>query len=251
MQGRLLTALSCQQCRCEQGIELAADDLDAILQIKQIVARHARLLCPQFPVLGEHAAQLCRALDARDKAQVANGFKLRDRHQPIGVAGRADGEHQLSGGSTCLAEGQKILDRGRLAIFVRAQNRRVQRKAGKVEVVRVAAEVGGDIFRCPHQPRIGVAVVTVKMVKAALVELHDATAHGRLVATDTLACQLSFDGVLRGFVRFTREIFRRAVYERGYVSNFLKPVKFHGWALHFRFTLFGEEARLQIILLRA
>ena len=77
-------------------------------------------------------------------------------------------------------------DRDRLAIFVGAQERRIERKAREIEIVGVAAEEGRREFGCPGDPHVAVLAIGVELVLAAAVEPDDLATGGRWVATARL-----------------------------------------------------------------
>ena len=63
-----------------------------------------------------------------------------------------------------------MLDLGRLAVLIDAEEADVEVVAGILEVVGIAAEEGGGLLGGEDQPHVGVFLVAVEMVQAAVVE---------------------------------------------------------------------------------
>ena len=80
-----------------------------------------------------------------------------------------------------LAPLQIVLELGRLAVLVDAEEADVEIVARILEVVRVAAEEGDVLLRREDQPHVGVLLVAVEMVLPALVERDHVAAQPGLV----------------------------------------------------------------------
>ena len=61
----------------------------------------------------------------------------------------------------------------RLVIFIDAHQRHVDIEARKIKVVGVAAEEGRLKFRRKHQTDVGIFLITIKIVLAALIKRYD------------------------------------------------------------------------------
>ncbi len=74
-----------------------------------------------------------------------------------------------------------MLHFGRLAVLVGTEEADVEIEARKFEVVGVAAEGRDRLFRGHHQPHVGVLLVAIKVVRAALVQSHHVAAQAGLI----------------------------------------------------------------------
>ena len=73
-----------------------------------------------------------------------------------------------------------------LAVLVHTEEADIQVVSRILEVIRIAAEERDTLLRREHQPHIGVTLVTVEMVLAAIVKSNHIAAQARLVAGFTL-----------------------------------------------------------------
>ena len=90
--------------------------------------------------------------------------------QAIGLARVAGDEDQLAVGRPGRRPLQVVLDLGRLAVLIDAEEADVEVVAGILEIVRIAAEEGGVLLGGEDQPHVGVLLVAVEMVQPAVVE---------------------------------------------------------------------------------
>ncbi|MNN92501.1 hypothetical protein D3C81_2107930 [compost metagenome] len=72
--------------------------------------------------------------------------------------------------------------RGGLAVFVEADEGRIDGEAREGEVVQVAAEGSGAVFRRPGQAHVGVFAELVELELAAAIEADDLTADLGIIA---------------------------------------------------------------------
>ena len=87
---------------------------------------------------------------------------------------RGDGnEHQLVVGGALRVPFEEVLGADRRAVFVDAEDRKVQVVARIREVVRIAAEKGHLLFRREHQSHIRVLLITIEPVLSALIQGDD------------------------------------------------------------------------------
>ena len=98
------------------------------------------------------------------------------------VPGMAGDEDQLSVLGARLAPFQIMLDLGRFAVFVDAEEADVQIVARILEIVRIAAEKGDLLLRREDQPHVGVVFVRVEVIQPALVERDHVAPQAGLVA---------------------------------------------------------------------
>ena len=75
-----------------------------------------------------------------------------------------------------LAPLQVVLDLGRLAVLVDAEEADVEVVARILEVVRIAAEEGDLLLRGEDQAHVGVLLEAIEVILAALVERDDVAA---------------------------------------------------------------------------
>ena len=66
----------------------------------------------------------------------------------------------------CGAHCKIVLDLGRLAVLVNAEEADVEVVAGILEVVRIAAEEGDRLLRGEDQPHVGIFLVAIEVVRA-------------------------------------------------------------------------------------
>src|SRR5205814_697916 len=77
---------------------------------------------------------------------------------------------------------QVVLNLRRLAVFVDPEEAHIEVEARKLEVVRIAAEERDLLLGREDQADVGVALETIKMIRAALVERDDIAPQARLLA---------------------------------------------------------------------
>ncbi len=95
---------------------------------------------------------------------------MRHGVQTIGAARIPGQEHQFPVVRTFAAPLQIVIHFDRNAVFVSAEERDVQVVARILEVVRIAAEKGDIELRREHQPHVGVLLVAIEMILAAVVK---------------------------------------------------------------------------------
>ena len=167
---RFLRALVIHHAFVEQGVELLAAHLDAVLETEQRVRRDASLGISLLCELDVASAKLVAAQQRGRQFIVAQRQQLIDRQQAVGGAGMARDEHQLAGFRAVEVDAQRPRHRHRLAVLVGAQQAHVEAPARELEVIRVAAEGRDARLGCEHQAHIGVALVAVEELLAAVVE---------------------------------------------------------------------------------
>ena len=157
-------------------------------------------------------------------------------------------KHQFALLGAILVEREKILDHGRLAVFVGAQQGDVEVVAREVEIVRVAAEKCRGEFRRPYDTGVLETMIFVKVIAAAVIEVNHVAAGHVLVVTDTGGGQLGIDRILRQLELFTIEARRGLFHFSGDILDLLQAVQFDLGTFRFVFARFGEEAILDVIL---
>ena len=111
-------------------------------------------------------------------------------------------EHQFVVGRALGIPLQIVLRVDRLAVLVDAEQRHVQVVARIGEVVRVAAEEGGLLLGREHQPHVGVLLIAVEPVFAALVQRDDVGTQAGLL--QALALDVGDGRFARGEFLFRR-----------------------------------------------
>jgi hypothetical protein len=91
----------------------------------------------------------------------------------VGFAGAAAYENKFAVVRPIGIEFEKVLDLRRLAIFVHPKKADIEIVPGILEVIGVTPEEGHLLLRREDQPHVIVTFVSVKMVRAALVEGDD------------------------------------------------------------------------------
>ena len=130
------------------------------------------------------AAQLRRNQLIHRKDDVAHGHQLVLRQQTLGRAGTAGDEHRLSFGRTGGIPGEMGRRGRRPPVLIQADEGRIDGEAGKIEVVRVAAERRGTILRREGEPHVGVEAVDIELELSAAIQRHHDAAPGRIAAAD-------------------------------------------------------------------
>jgi len=92
---------------------------------------------------------------------------------PVGFAGAAAYENKFAVVRPIGIEFEKVLDLGRLAIFVYPKKADIEIVAGIFEVIGVAAKEGHLLLRREDQPHVVITFVPVKMVCTALIKCDD------------------------------------------------------------------------------
>ena len=112
---------------------------------------------------------------------VAHVGELADGQLPVGFPGMAADESQFAIARAFRIPFQKMLDLGRLAVFVSAENADIEIVARILEVIGIAAVKGHLLLGREDDPHIVVAFVAIQMVNAALVKRDDIGAQPGLV----------------------------------------------------------------------
>ncbi len=120
-------------------------------------------------VLG-HVEHALHGFEAQGIGVLALELELGQGHQAVGRAGVAGNEDQLAVGGAVGAPLQVVGGLDRLAFFIGAENGHVQVVAREGEVVGVAAVEGGLLLGSEDQLDVGVLLVAIEPVLAALVE---------------------------------------------------------------------------------
>ncbi len=151
-----------------------------VLDAEEVVLRAAGvLLRARAPGKEQHL----KALQPRDDVRVlhvAQEAELRQRELPVRAAGVSRHKREVPFLGTGRRPFEVIRDARRFAVLVRAVHRRIEVEAGKLEVIRVAAEESRLLFRRPHEAHVGVLLETVEVVRPALVKGHDVAAQAGL-----------------------------------------------------------------------
>ena len=166
----LIGALLRHELLVEQRIELLAAHLDAVLEAEQRVGDDAALGVALLRELDVAATQLAAAQQPLRQVVVALRFELRDGEQAVGGAGVARDQHELARRGAVEVDAQRTRHLHRLAVLVGAQQAHVEAPARELEVVRVAAEGCDARLGREHEAHIGVALVAVEELLAAVVE---------------------------------------------------------------------------------
>ena len=121
--------------------------------------------------------------------------ELRDGQLAVGPAGISRGEHEIAGLGTVRAPAQVVGRRRGLAVLVRAQHADVKVVTREIEIVRITAELRDRVFGREDQAHVGVALVVVQVVHAAVIEWDDVATNARIGSAALL--QLRFHAAQR------------------------------------------------------
>ncbi len=148
----LLGLFAAQDGGVLQAGEHAQAGLAAVLDAEQVVLRPAGVLpacgrCRWTAITSQRNSLRSRVR----KDLVAEELEVGHRVEPVGPAGMAGDEDQLAVARALGTPLQVVLDLGRLAVLVDAEEADVEVVAGILEVVRVAAEEG-DVLSPGRRP---------------------------------------------------------------------------------------------------
>ena len=115
------------------------------------------------------------------QGHVAALQQLGQRVEAVRRAGMAGDENEVAGFWSGLAPLEEVRRVNRLAVLVDAEETDVEVEARILEVVGVAAEEGDGVLRREDEADIGVFLVAVQVILAALVERDHVAAQFRLV----------------------------------------------------------------------
>jgi hypothetical protein len=135
----------------------------------------------------------------------------------------------------------------RLAVLVGAQEARIERVAGEVEVVGIAAERCRAILRRPRQADVRVFVVGVELVLTAAEQGHDLAAGGCGVGAAGLF-QLGDLGIARLGQRLTGQVTEHALHLRRHVGDPGHDLGLLAGALEFKIAAVGDVTVVEIVL---
>ena len=143
---------------------------------------------------------------------------------------------------------QVVIGVQRLAVLIDAEEGHVQVVARIGEVIRIAAEEGRLLLGRKDQAHVGVSLVLVEPVLAALVERDHVGAQAGLVLA------LFFDGRNLGVARLERlglvmDALGRALHPRRHVFHADQHINFEVGRLHLRIRRGRIEAVAQIVVL--
>ena len=126
---------------------------------------------------------------------------------------------------------------GGFAVFVKPDKGAIQIVAGKIEIVRIAAEEGRLPFHRKHQPHVGIFAVGVKLVLAALIERDHLAAEFFFLAGTALLFHcgnLAIAGAHKILAALARRRLRNAVRD---ICNTRQNFGLHPGAEFFLFAL--------------
>ena len=179
----LFLLLLVHQALVEQALVLPFSGFQRITNAKSHAQRLAGLFRPFGGITAEDVEPPMEALENQGKKFVALHFELGQRVQSRGRSGIAGDEHQIACRGALRIPLQIVRALDRLAIFVNAKKGHVEVVARIGEIIRVAAEERGLALRREDQPHIGVFLVAVKPVFAAMIERNDVGAQPGFLLT--------------------------------------------------------------------
>ena len=102
---------------------------------------------------------------------------MRHGIEPICAAGIARDENEIACARTLRGPFEVVLRMNRLIIFINTEQREIEIVAWIFEVVRVTAQERNLEFRRKHETHVGVLLVGVQVVLAALIKRNHVVAH--------------------------------------------------------------------------
>ncbi len=173
-----------------------------------------------------------------------------DRVQPVGVSRVAGHEDQFAVDGARGAPFQVMLDLGRLAVFVGPKEADIQIVARVFEIVGVAAEKRDLLFRREDEPHVGVFLITVQVISAAVIERNHVAAQPGGV--ERFFLDRVHHGPPRVFGRLGSQAgLDRGCHSIGHVPDADQDVQFQVEAFDFLGPGLGLKALLQVIVLGA
>ena len=118
-------------------------------------------------------------LEGERQLPIPHGGHLGHRLGPVGVAGVARHEDEITGGDVLVSPGQKMLHLDRLAVFVGPEEADVETVPRIFKVVGIATEEGDLPLRGKDQPDVGVTTEPIEVVAAAPKQRDDVTPQAR------------------------------------------------------------------------
>ena len=115
------------------------------------------------------------------QSAVAYVFEFSDSEKPAGAPGMAGDEDQLVFLRARRAPLEVMLDFGRLAVFINAEQADVQIEPGIFKVVRVAPVKRDLLFRREDEAHVGVFLETVEVILATLIQRDHVAAEAGFV----------------------------------------------------------------------
>ena len=155
MHGRLelflVGALGVHHVLVFQAAQIASDRLDAVLEIEDSRGRLARVLrAGRGETLQSTSMRFRSSFSSAGSDAIAIDLELRHRVQPLRRSRIAGDKHQIAVARALGVPLQIIRRVDRLSVFIDAEQRHVQVVARIREVVGIAAEKRGLLFRREH-----------------------------------------------------------------------------------------------------
>ena len=154
----------------EQAFVLPVKSLERVLDPEHLPCRLARLLRAELRILLEHAESPIQDLECGGQVIVAHVLDLCHSVKAGRGAGVAGDKDELAVGGALRVPLQIVLGVDGLVVLVDAEERHVKVVAGISEIVGVAPEKGDLPFRRKDQAHVGIFLVAIEPVFAAVVE---------------------------------------------------------------------------------
>ena len=163
-------------------------------------------------------AQFRKGRDRDRQANLALERELALRVEPAGRTGVADHEGQFAFLGCARVPDQVVRRANRLAVFVGAQEARIERIAREVEVVGIAAEGRGPVLRCPDEAHVRILAIGIELVLAAAEQRDDLAARRREIGAVCLF-DLGDLGIAGTGQCVTRQACERGLHVAGHVGD--------------------------------
>ncbi|MND95406.1 hypothetical protein D3C80_876610 [compost metagenome] len=235
--------------RVNQGRHATATAFVGVLDANDGVHGDEGLFLAFLGIADQTAAQLRGDQLVHRQDYVADGHQLGLGQQALGRAGVAGDEDRLALGRLVGVPGEVGRGRGGLAVFVEADEGRIDGEAREGEVVQVAAEGRGAVFRRPGQAHVGVFAELVELELAAAIQADHLTADLGVVAAG-----FGFDAAGLGLARLGEglavQALARLLHPRGDVGDVGQDLGRTAGAFQLLLAAPGREAGLGVLQLR-
>jgi hypothetical protein len=217
-----------------------------VLEADERVHRDERLLVVLRTELRQAASELRRDQLIQRQYHIAQRRQLILCEKALRGAGAPRDEHRFAFLRAGRVPAEVRRSDGRLSVFIQPDERRIDRKSRKAEVVGIAAERRGAVFGSERQPHVGVHAIDIQLELSTAVQRHDRAPPRRIAAA-----RLAFDAggfrVARGCERAARQGPAGRLHARRDVADGQQDLGDGPWTLHLVLAPRRGEAGLGVV----
>ena len=233
---------------CFQAHIATSPSLQAILIAEQIFLRLASFFSAGFGIVEQELLAIFQQIEQERQADIAEILQVIHGKEPTGSAWVSCHESQIALFRAFRVPVQVVLRLGGLTVLINPKEAGIETESGVLEIVWIATEKGDVKFRCENEPDVGVFLVSVECVTAALIKGDHVVTHlilGRSGLFD-LSHFGAFGGIGFGIVRVFRHSSKHFC---RYVTDINQNIQFQVRRFEFFSLGFGNEADLVIVFL--